>query len=79
MLVSQIISNFRNTRTIKNISKFGRPKTATGEHKAIYCLLTLKEILKISTPKLAQSFKVCKKSDQSLLKKNAFFYKVYLD
>lgn len=66
--VSQLIKKFRETGSIKNVQKSGRPKSATNEDKALDVILTVEETPRVSIREIAEHSGISHSSVQRILK-----------
>lgn len=67
--ISQLIKKFRETGSIEDMQRTGRPKSATSEDKALDVLLTIQETPKVSTREVAENFGISHTSVHRILKK----------
>jgi len=70
--VSKTIDRFRETGSVKNRFKSGRPSSATNEEKQLDVLQTFIENLNSSVNSIAQTHDIALMSVWKILKKNKF-------
>jgi transposase len=67
--VSQLIKKFRETGSIKNMQRTGRPKSATSGDKALDVLLTIEETPRVSAREVAENLEISHNSVLRIFKK----------
>lgn len=77
--VSKTLKRYTLFGSVKNLSKSGRPKTATNENISLDIAAELQENPRTSTTSLSLSYNVSRRSVSRILKKEKYFpYKVQL-
>lgn len=77
--VSQILKKFRETGNVEDMKRTGRPKSATGDEKALDVLLAIEEIPQISLREASEILDISHSSVLRILKRQKFHpYKLQL-
>lgn len=67
--ISNLIKKFRETGSISNMQRTGRPKSATNEDKVLNVMLSVQETPKVSTREIAENLEMSYKSVHRILRK----------